>query len=92
MTYASAYLRPNKSECRRWHPFNASMRQLMPYVVPDFVSKPQPFPRMSNLTTVFRIDPPTRSGHIEGDGSQGDGRGQMRPSKLGNNGRFGGRA
>ncbi len=27
-------------------------------------------------STVFRIDPPTRSGHIEGDGPCGDGRGQ----------------
>ena len=53
MTCSSACLRPNKSECRRWHPFEASIQRLIPYVVPAFVSKPLTFPRMSNLTTVY---------------------------------------
>ena len=30
----------------------------------------------SDQWNVFRIDPPTRSGHIEGDGSRRDGRGK----------------
>jgi RHS repeat-associated protein len=38
-------------------------------------------------TNGFRIDPPTRSGHIESDGSRGDGRGQTEPSERRNDGR-----